>query len=134
MTNLDFLCMQAAQAMTAAPGEKNDKENLATKALGVLLDNGPYGMLLYLQAQKKKDIQEIARRYCSQLLELLSKDGLRQYVTAPPAVSDFRSIAEWLQKAAGDLHRYLFIKRLWQQALTYARYHAKAGDEDAGSN
>ncbi|MCL6508735.1 MAG: hypothetical protein K6T59_17120 [Bryobacteraceae bacterium] len=133
MTNLDFLCMQAAQAMAAAPGKKNDKENLATKALGVLLENGPYGMLLYLQTQKKKEIQTIARLYCSQLLELLSKNGLRQYVPAPPSGSDFSSITDWLQNAAGDLNRYLFIKRLWQQALTYARYHAKASDEDAGS-
>ena len=53
MKNLDFLCMQAAQAMMAGAGEKSAKENLATKALGVLLENGPYGMILYLEVQKK---------------------------------------------------------------------------------
>jgi hypothetical protein len=121
MKNLDFLCMQAAQAMTAVTGDKNAKENLATKALGVLLENGPYGMILYLEVQKKE--RTIARAYRDQLLALA---GLAVVNPTPPNNPDFPKVTEWLQKAAGDLDTYLFVKRLWQQALTYARYHAKA--------
>ena len=121
MKNLDFLCMQAAQAMTAGAGEKGAKENLATKALSVLLENGPYGMILYLEVQKKE--QTIARAYRDQLLALA---GHAVVNPMPPNKADFPKVTEWLQKAAASLDTYLFVKRLWQQALTYARYHAKA--------
>jgi hypothetical protein len=130
MTNLDFLCMQAAQAMTASPGKKNDKENLATKSLGVLLENGPYGMVLYLEMQKS----EIAKRYSAHLLGLLRNETLRQCVPTLESGCDFQGATKWLQEAARDLDTYLFIKRLWQQALTYARYHCKAADEIVGSD
>jgi hypothetical protein len=119
MKNLDFLCMQAAQAMTAVAGDKNAKENLATKALGVLLENGPYGMILYLEVQKK----DIARAYREQLLALMRDADIEPMA---PIDGDFSEITKWLQKTATSLDTYLFIKRLWQQVLTYARYHTKA--------
>lgn len=121
MKNLDFLCMQAAQAMVAGAGEKAAKENLATKALGVLLQNGPYGMALYLKVQKKD--QGIAAEFRNQLLTLIHNALVEP---APPTDNDFLALTKWLQEAAANLDTYLFIKRLWQQALTYARYHAKA--------
>lgn len=129
MTNLDFLCMQSAQAMAATPGKRSDKENLATKSLGVLLENGPYGMVLYLETQKS----EVAKRYCEHLLGLLRNDTLRKRLPAVPSEYDFQGATKWLQEAARDLDTYLFIKRLWQQALTYARYHCKASDEMTGT-
>ncbi len=122
MTNLDFVCMQCAQAMAAVPGKKSDKENLATKSLGVLLENGPYGMILYLETQKN----EVARRYSDHLLGLLRNDMLQKCLPDVPPQYDFQAVIKWLQDAARDLGAYLFIKRLWQQALTYARYHCKA--------
>jgi hypothetical protein len=129
MTNLDFLCMQAAQAMAAISGKKSDKENLATKSLGVLLENGPYGMVLYLETQKS----EVAKQYCDHLLGLLRNDALRKYFPGVPSKYDFQEATTWLQEAARDLDTYLFVKRLWQQALTYARYHCKASDEVVGN-
>src|SRR5260370_25287295 len=122
--------MEEAQAMTATPGKKSDKENLATKSLGVLLENGPYGMVLSLETQKNL----IAKKYSKHLLGLLRNDTLQQYVPALPSGYDFQGVTKWPQEAAGNLDTYLFIKRLWQQAPTYARYHCKAADEAAGSN
>jgi hypothetical protein len=121
MKNLDFLCMQAAQAMVAGAGGKAAKENLATKALGVLLQNGPYGMVLYLQVQKNDE--DIAAEFRKQLLTLI-----RNVVIEPasPRNGDFSEVTKWLQEIAANLDTYLFVKRLWQQTLTYARYHAKA--------
>jgi hypothetical protein len=121
MKNLDFLCMQAAQTMVAGTGEKTAKENLATKALGVLLQNGPYGMVLYLQVQKKD--KDIAAEFREQLLTLIRNAVIEP---APPSSGNFSEITKWLQKTAANLDTYLFVKRLWQQTLTYARYHAKA--------
>jgi hypothetical protein len=121
MKNLDFLCMQAAQTMVAGTGEKTAKENLATKALGVLLQNGPYGMVLYLQVQKKD--KDIAAEFREQLLTLIRNAVIEP---APPSSGNFSEITKWLQNIAANLDTYLFVKRRWQQTLTYARYHAKA--------
>ena len=121
MMNLDLVCMKAAQAMVAGSGDKADKENLATKALGVLLENGPYGMMLFLKIQKK----EMAPGYRKQLLAVLRDAAV---TPPPPDDADFQKETAWLRGAAANLDTYLFIKRLWQQTLTYARYHAKAAD------
>jgi len=129
MTNLDFVCMECAQAMAAAPGKKSDNENLATKSLGVLLETGPYGMILYLETQKN----EVAKRYSAHLLGLLRNDMLQKCLPRVPSKYDIQAVINWLQDAARDLDTYLFVKRLWQQALTYARYHCKASDEVVGN-
>lgn len=126
MTNLDFTCMEAAQAMAAIQGSKSEKENLATKALGVLLENGPYGMLLYLGTQKSS----VSAGYQRGLLNVLSKPAFQGFLPPPPANGKTESVTEWLRNVAQDLDAYLFVKRLWQQILTYARYHAKAAEEN----
>lgn len=126
MTNLDFLCMQTAQEMMACPGTPSDKENVATKGLGVLLENGPYGFILYLETHSRPDI---ARHYKERLLALCREKLVASYLSrGVPTNGDFQAVTRWLRGLAEDLDRYLFAKRLWQQTLTYARYHAKASD------
>ncbi len=124
MINLDFLCMRTAQEMVDCEGAPNDKESVANKSLGVLLENGPYGLTLYLQTHDK---EKIAHHYQQKLVGLCREELLASYLAATvPRNSNFEQITEWLRTLAQDLDRYLFMKRLWQQALTYARYHAKA--------
>jgi len=127
MLNLDFLCMKAAQDMMTCEGRKSDKENVATKGLGVLLENGPYGLMLYLETYRNKSI---ARHYREHLLILCREKLVASYLAVSsqdvPRENDFEAITRWLRDLAMDLDRYLFAKRLWQQTLTYARYHAKA--------
>jgi len=126
MINLDFLCMKTAQEMMTCEGTPGDKENVATKGLGVLLENGPYGLILYLETHSKKNI---AYHYKEQLLALCREEIVASYLSGGvPTNGDFQKITTWLRVLAGDLDRYLFAKRLWQQTLTYARYHAKALD------
>lgn len=129
MINLDFFCMKTAQEMMTCQGTPGDKENLATKGLGILMENGPYGLMLYLETQSRGGI---AGRYKEQLLDLCREELLASYIGGNvPSAANFQQITKWLQDLAQDLDRYLFMKRLWQQALTYARYHAKAiVDED----
>jgi len=124
MINLDFLCMKTAEEMMVCQGTPGDKENLATKGLGILLENGPYGLILYLETQSNGGI---ASHYKEQLLALCREELLASYLGGKVSpVADFQQITRWLKDLAKNLDRYLFIKRLWQQALTYARYHAKA--------
>jgi hypothetical protein len=128
MINLDFLCMKTAQEMVACKGEANDKENVATNALGVLLENGPYGLMLYLETCSDRQ-KQIAIHYQIKLRSVCSERDVQAYVndgTEGPSGGDFNGITVWLRAVAQDLDRYLFVKTLWQQTLTYARYHAKA--------
>jgi hypothetical protein len=118
--------METAQAMVSGQGSGRDKEDLATKALGVLLENGPYGMVLFLN-MKKTD--QVAIGYQRQLVALFRNPALQSFVSTPPLNGDADA---WLRGVAQDLDAYLFVKRLWQQTLTYARYHAKAA-EDSGA-
>jgi hypothetical protein len=122
--------MQTAQAMAGIPGDRAEKENLATKALGVLHENGPYGMVLYLECQKGT----VAPKYTEHLVNLCGKETLPKSIPEVPAAHDFQSVTGWLQHAAADLDTYLFIKRLWQQALTYTRYHCKATGGESPSS
>ncbi len=127
MINLDFLCMKAAQQMVACKGSRQDKENVATKALGVLLENGPYGLMLYLQTQQTHPKAEISRHYQQELVAVCGQDLVASYLGGQvPRNGEFKQIVLWLTERAKDLDQYLFTKRLWQQVLTYARYHAKA--------
>lgn len=127
-TNLDFLCMKVAQEMVTCKGEPGDKENMATKALGVLLENGPYGLMLYLETSSDKQ-KVIGKHYQNKLLSLYAEERIQAYIDGGAKVpngGDFSSITDWLRGIAQDLDSYLFVKQLWQQSLTYARYHAKA--------
>lgn len=127
MLNLDFLCMKTAQEMMACQGTASDMENIATAGLGVLLENGPYGLMLFLESHSKAGI---AGRYKEQLIALCREELVASYLDRHvPASSDFQAVTRWLRGLAEDLDRYLFTKRLWQQTLTYARYHAKARGE-----
>jgi hypothetical protein len=121
--------MKTAQEMMICQGTPGDKENLATKGLGILLENGPYGLMLYLETKSNGGI---ADHYKEQLIALCREELLASYMGGKvPSVADFQQITGWLKDLAQDLDRYLFMKRLWQQALTYARYHAKAREKIA---
>lgn len=132
MLNLDFLCMKTAQEMMACQGTSGDKENVATAGLGVLLENGPYGLMLFLESHSKTGI---AGRYKEQLLALCREELVASYLAGGvPTSGNFQAVTKWLRGLAEDLDRYLFTKRLWQQTLTYARYHAKALGEGGGAD
>lgn len=127
MMNLDFLCMKTAQGMVACEGKAGDKENVATKSLGVLLENGPYGLMLYLETYSWQ--KDIAKHYRDKLLSLCEEERIHAYLNSGnkvPTEGDFSAVTDWLRSVAQDLDSYLFVKQLWQQSLTYARYHAKA--------
>lgn len=134
-TNLDFLCMKTAQSMVACGGKAGDKENVATKALGVLLENGPYGLMLYLETHSAHE--DIAKHYQNKLLSLCAEERVQAYIDGSnkvPTEGDFHAITGWLRGIAQNLDSYLFVKQLWQQSLTYARYHAKAGGSQGGDS
>jgi hypothetical protein len=130
MINLDFECIAAAQAMLdAGNGDLGKQENLATNGLGVLLEHGPYGLMLFFFSHKDKKIAEVVKAFQKQLLEILFQARIRSSIgidegEEPP--TDFAGTQALLQRLSQDIDAYLLVKTIWEQTLTYARYHAKS--------
>lgn len=137
--NLDQLCARFGYQMTEKVNDvfskAADTENLITKSLGILQENGVYAFFLYLASQIKPHDQgkdnkrsQAARALGNQATDLLRhkwlkliqvSDGETRYKEAMEAIRAENGLA-------GDLDQLLLAKRLLEQALIYARYHAKA--------
>jgi len=115
--NLDYLAARYAQNVV----KDNADENLITKALGVLQENGVYACCLYLLANQDKTI-------VPQMLALLEAIGL-------PELPASNKPADVLDYVAGpitaNLPNLLLAKEVLEQMLIYARYGAKARGKDA---
>lgn len=125
MDNLDTLAAHTAQAIIAATLDDyagKEVDNLATKALGVLQENGVYAGMLFLYSRTGKD-EDIAPVIRGRLLALVST--LVPGVAVPPddAQSALQCIADHI---ANDLDTLLLVKQVWEQTLVYVRYGAKA--------
>ncbi len=138
MKNLDLIAAKAAQEIIATTrshlskgknGEETEKnikasdvDNLVTKALGVLQENGVYAVQLYLYSRGEAD-GWIAKHIREKLLLLPFELGL------PKPEQTQRSevaLAFLTENICNDLDRLLMVKQLWEQTLIYARYGAKA--------
>jgi hypothetical protein len=140
--NLDWHAAQAGQQIiktTKTHWDKgqeketkaSDVENLVTKALGVLQENGVYAVLLYLYSRNE---HHIAKPIRAQLLELTRLLKLSPPTGTKEKLEDAEAeqVLKFLTDAiCNDLDTLLLVKQLWEQTLIYARYGAKArGIED----
>lgn len=124
MRNLDTLAAQTAQKIIADTQsfKANEVENLATKALGVLQENGVYAATLYLYSRTGTDAK-IAPLVRSQALTLVAVEVAQQAAPADRADVALRFVTD---QVANDLDTLLLVKQLWEQTLIYVRYGAKA--------
>ncbi len=124
MKDLDLLAANASQDIITQTERQgaSDVENLITKALGVLQENGVYAALLYLYSRSNATEKPVAEPTRVRLLSLLTELSL-------PALdrNDARSALKFLtDNVCNDLDRLLLVKQLWEQTLIYTRYGAKA--------
>lgn len=135
--NLDQLCAQFGYQMADAVNEvfskPADTENLVTKSLGILQEDGVYAFFLFLASQIKpndKDNKrsEAARALANQATDLLRHDELKLIQTSDNEDRYKEAMANMRAEngLASNLDQLLLAKRLLEQALIYARYHAKA--------
>lgn len=105
---LDAVCANSGMLIA---DEVND-ENIITKALGVLQEDGLYAFFLYLKAIKQEGFSKKAVNLLeiAELIKINTSDILK-------------SLQNGL---CNDLDRLIFAKNLLEKALIYARYHAKA--------
>lgn len=131
-TNLDREAARCGQAIANPFSTKREAQALdrvVTKALGVFQDAGVYAGLLYLYSCSPRD-QEYARAVGQELLGLLGRRALAPLdVAFPGDAGRWAEVAAYLTADGGlttDLDKLLLAKDLFEQALIYARYAAKA--------
>ncbi len=130
MLNLETHAALAANEMAGDDLIRAEEaENIITKSLAVLAEQGLYAFGLFLATRKVKEqifAQRIDRK-TRELLRVADLDGAEQ--TATSTMPDFyRSItAPRPDESATDaLRRILLAKQLLEKTLTYGRYAAKA--------
>lgn len=114
MKNLDLACAELGSKL----GQYKDDENLLTDALGVVEEQGVYAFFLFLEARGKGPGKEIS----SACATFLQDQGLLQ--NGNDVLRALRS------DVVTKLDALLFARDLLRQALIYARYHAKASEQE----
>ncbi len=125
MEHLDMVC---AQTGSEAARVENITENLITRALGVLQEDGIYALFLYLLSRTGNE-RLCANETASILMNFLSE---RQIIS--PVVSnskpDMKNMINTLKdQLFEDLDQVLHAKELLERVLIFARY-ALAKKED----
>jgi hypothetical protein len=134
--NLDRCCAQYGWEMAGQVKEKLDKdsksrnaETLITKSLGVLQEDGIYAFFLYLvsRGKKEKEGAQVLKDCASGLLQEAKIPNFSS--GSDPLLAVRGSTDQKVKGLADDLDNLLLAKRLLEQTLIYARYHAKAPGE-----
>ncbi|SDN71786.1 hypothetical protein SAMN04488516_10592 [Desulfonauticus submarinus] len=113
---MDLLNKNIADSLTFEKRKKKVKsfETEITKALGIIVEDGPFAFLIWLESQK--DDPHIAMMSITK--ELLLKLKL---------IEDSNiDIEKKFLKLSEDLTKTLFVKTILEKMLIYARYKAKA--------
>ena len=129
MANLDQLAAHHAQEIIKAAGTGSDVENVLTKTLGVVQEQGVYAGMLYLLSRPERE-QRIADAVRDYLVALLAADDLQAFDLAYGGNSrDDQTLLGHFSETVSNapLQTLLLVKQLYEQTLTYARYSAKAG-------
>lgn len=142
MNNLDMIAAQKAQAIIKATEKIKkaaDVENLVTKALGVIQEQGVYAGMLFIlsrgseKKEKKSDERKIAEAVRDQLVAVLNDNALKPFNLS--YAGDVNNAQDLLAHFSGTvcaapIHTLLLVKNLFEQTLMYARYSAKARPDD----
>src|SRR6266568_3797913 len=141
--NLDWHAAQAAQTIVKntrtikvkdKPIEANSLDNLTTKTLGILQENGVYAALLYLYSRGgegelvAKQIRRQLLRLTPLLLPSLEKE-IKDKIVAEDVMAEI-ALNFMTEHICKDLDILLLAKQLWEQTLIYTRYGAKAWDAE----
>jgi len=135
--NLDFYCVDYAQrladglkpAMQKYRFRGGDVENVITKALGVLQQNGVYAFITFVVWKKHNGTRaerETAARMDELLLGQPNSDALLRLEPMSLNLGRAKQLLDIGKALSEDLDTLLFAKELLGRTLIYARYHAKA--------
>lgn len=125
--NLDYQAAKFSQQIIGETIKENlidssSVENLVTKTLGVLQENGVYACVLYLQSRSSDKDKKISNSVMRNLFEMTELIGIE-----PPVDSSSTDKLEFVSNnICKDFDTLFLTKQLWEQVLLYARYGAKA--------
>ncbi|MFP4395835.1 MAG: hypothetical protein ACLFTI_11285 [Anaerolineales bacterium] len=131
---LDRVAAERAQEMVDEAIKPNNikakqVDNLVTKALGVLQENGVYACFLFLFSRTRKEDQDIGEVVREKLLHLAAED--LPFDWGLPRSMDARTALPHISGAiCRELDPLLMTKQVFEQTLIYARYTAKARDKE----
>lgn len=137
--NLDRLAAQKAQQLIAGAQHEGEQakniENSATKALGVLQENGIYAAALYLMS-RPGDEQKRSRLILQAMLDLLAA---LPFGWAPTQAANSTAVLALLVDQvtnaadAAGVERLVLAKDTLEQMLIYTRYSAKAWRQESAA-
>lgn len=129
MDNLDQLAAKTAQKIIAETikhgHDAGDVDRLATKALGVLQEQGVYAATLFLYSRSSTE-KEIASDLRVPLFNLLPQIIPADKNDVPPDEDTQARLRLISKQVTDDLDTLLLVKQAWEQTLIYVRYGAKA--------
>lgn len=121
IVNLEPLCARYGLEMIKEDVKVKEQETILNKALGVLCENGIYAMSLYLLTCQNKEYGEYILTECRRLWQEEDIGLIKKDVS-----DDEDSMLKAVRGMTEDLTTVILAKRLTEQTLTFARYHAKA--------
>ena len=129
MDNLDQLAAKTAQGIIRKTighdHNASSVDNLATKALGVLQEQGIYAATLFLYSRSSTE-KEIASDLRVPLFDLLPQIIPADKNDVPPDEDTQARLRLVSEQVTDDLDTLLLVKQAWEQTLIYVRYGAKA--------
>lgn len=129
MDNLDQLAAKTAQGIIRKTighdHNASSVDNLATKALGVLQEQGIYAATLFLYSRSSTE-KEIASDLRVPLFNLLPQIIPADKNDVPPDEDTQARLRLISKQVTDDLDTLLLVKQAWEQTLIYVRYGAKA--------
>ena len=129
---LDLAAAKRAQnivknAVADSKVDAKDVDNLVTKTLGVLQENGVFACFLFLYSRSQDKDKKIAKVVSKELLTLSAED--LPFNWELPEDNHRDNLAYVSDSICTELDPLLMTKNVFVQTLIYARYGAKAQDK-----
>ena len=120
--NLDKIAAKSSQNIVNETQDKKTLERLATKALGVLQNQGVYALMLFLLS-RSGDEKEVAQKIKSHLVSTLEDLDPRKNLSNK---NDREVLNYFSENISTDIDLLLLVRDLYEKILIYTRFHAKA--------
>ena len=125
IVNLEPICAKYGRKIIIKDNKIKikDQENIINKALGVLAENGLYAMAVFLLSCHKK---EYGKKVLTDFLYELWSNNKVQLIDKRNFQNDPAELLTAVRKITESLPKLILARKVTEQALIFARYHAKA--------
>ena len=104
----------------AVEAEKKKAANHINKSLGILVEDGLYGFVVYQEIKKNEKMGKHVANHCGKLAAAAGISGLTD------EGGQFDDVA--IQAVCKNLDKLMFLREIFEQLLTYSRWCLKIKD------